>query len=124
VELEAPGWQFVKDDRADKEKNAVGCLLAGNERTLTIERDDSLSTLRFSVTDGNWQAVPGAAVLVENRKLGETDTYGTLTAKLEKNQQKREVSVAIHKTGYKIWEGKGYPATGTVIKAVLEKVEK
>jgi hypothetical protein len=124
VELSAPGWQFKKDDKNDKEKNVVFCLLTGNETTLAIERDDSLSTLRFSVTDGNRRAVPGAAVLVEGREVGKTDTYGMLTAKLDKTLQKPEVSVAIHKPGFKIWEGKGYPSVGAVIKTVLEKMEK
>ncbi|NIM18538.1 MAG: hypothetical protein GTO45_41705 [Candidatus Aminicenantes bacterium] len=68
--------------------------------------------------------MPGAAVLVEGREVGKTDAYGMLTAKLEKTLQKPEVSVSIHKQGFKIWEGKGYPAAGAVIKAVLEKMEK
>ena len=124
VELLAPGWQFVKDNRDDKDKNIIQCLLTGSGKTLAIERDDSLSTLRFSVTDGNRRAVPGAAVLIENRKVGNTDRYGRLTVKLEKTVQKREVSVAIHKKGFKIWEGKGYPATNTIIKPVLEEAGK
>jgi len=124
VELLAPGWQFVKEDRDDKDKNIIQCLLTGNGRILAIERDDSFSTLSFSVTGEDSRAVPGAAVLVENRKVGDTDRYGNLTVKLEKTMQKREVSAAIHKTGFKIWKGKGYPATKTTIEALLEKVEK
>jgi hypothetical protein len=61
---------------------------------------------------------------VEGRQVGETDESGMLTAKLPEYLQKPEVSVYIHKQGFKVWESKGYPATGTVINAVLYKVEK
>jgi hypothetical protein len=47
IELDAPGWQFIKND---EKKTVIDCPLTGKEKTLTIQRDHSLSMLRFSVT--------------------------------------------------------------------------
>lgn len=120
VELDAPGWQFVKADANDREKKRIICPMTGKAAMLTIEKDDSLSTLGFSVTDGNRQPVAGAVVLVEGQRLGETGTLGMLSILLPKSLQKPELAVAVHKEGYKIWEGKAYPATGVQVKVVLE----
>ncbi len=123
IELDAEGWQFVLKDRKDKEKNSAEFPMTGKNKKLTIERDDSLSTLRFSVTGEDQLAIQGAVVLVEGQEVGKTDRYGMLKATLEEEQRKTKVSVSIQKPGFKAWEGPGYPATGAVVKAVLEPVE-
>ncbi len=121
VELKAKGWWFGD---AERNKRVIHCRLTNNRQTLTIERDDSLSTLRFSVTDEKVRPVAGAVVFVEGRRVGQTDMHGKLTVTLEKELQKTEVSVSISKPGFKEWKSLAYPGTKTEIGVVLKRVEK
>ena len=120
VELDARGWQFVKTGPDGGEKLRVRCSPAKKSADLVIERDDSLAVLNFSVTGGDGQPVSGAVVLVEGRRMGETDAYGMLSVSLPKSLQKPEVDTAVQKEGFINWEKKSYPATGAPVKVVLE----
>jgi hypothetical protein len=120
LELDAPGWRFVKDDKNDGQKLALSRPLTGTQATLAVEPDNSLSLLRVSVLDEDKRAVSGAIVLVEGERVGLTDAFGMLTVTLPMKLRKPELSLSIHKQGFKVWEGNAFPATGAQVKALLE----
>ena len=118
VELEIDyGWQFANG------KTAADCILKGNNTTITIERDDSLSIISGTVTDEEGNFIVGAKVIVKDIVIF-TDENGRFTIEIPLEKQDKKQTLTVQKEGFEKWEESVHPASKPEIPIILIKKQK
>lgn len=114
IEIIAPGWQFTNGKTSTKWK------LEGNNALITIERDNSLSTISGLVTDEEKNSIVGAKVVVKDI-VTHTDENGRFTIRIPLEKQEEKQSIKVEKQGYEIFKGTVHPASPQKVKIPLSR---